>query len=523
VTAETGGKVAEPIREVPERFNIASLLDDNIAAGRGEKVAIHCELEEVTYADLVERSQRCATLLRSLGVGPENRVLMVLDDTPHWPAVFVGALRMGAVPVPVSFLDSAANFAHYLRDSYAEAVIVEAGAWPAMEEALQDVGRPITALVANGEVPGVRALEQELRAAEPTDGIRDTHRDDMAFWLYSSGSTGKPKAAVHLHHDIAFTLETYARNVLDIQEEDVTFSTTKLYHAYGLGNGFSFPYSVGATTILSPGKPNPEKLLTTATKHQPTLFFSVPTLYNAMLAVDDQDRFNLAATRACLSAAEPLPPEILRGWRERFGVDILDGIGSTEMLHIYCSNRLGHVYPGTSGEAVPGYELSLRDDEGQDVERGEVGNLYVRGDSALAFYWHQHERTKRCVQGSWYYSGDRYRQDEGGNFIYEGRADDMIKVGGLWVSPIEIENALIEHPSVFEAAAVGVPEGPTIRIKAFVVLAASVDDPEALEGELQAWCKDHLRRYEYPHFFEFTESLPKTQTGKIQRYKLRSA
>jgi benzoate-CoA ligase len=288
-----------------------------------------------------------------------------------------------------------------------------------------------------------------------------------------------------------------------------------------MGNNLSFPYSVGATTVLRSGRPSPQPIFETAQRHRPTLFFSVPTLYNAMLNLSEAGEYDLSSLRLCVSAAEPLAPSVLRRWREVFGLDILDGIGSTEMLHIYCSNSPGTIVPGTSGTPVPGYDLMLLDEDENEVPEGEIGNLHVRGDSALSFYWHQHEKTKASVKGEWFFTGDRYRRTEAGGYAYEGRADDMIKVGGLWVSPIEVENVLAEHPRVLEAAAVGVEADTTMRVKAYVVCRGDVPDQPALEAELQEWCKQRLRRYEYPHFLVFLEELPKTLTGKIQRYKLR--
>jgi benzoate-CoA ligase len=343
----------------------------------------------------------------------------------------------------------------------------------------------------------------------------------MAFWLFSGGSTGPPKGVVHLQHDIPYTCETFGREVLGITEDDVCFSTTKLYHAYGMGNGMSFPYWVGASTVLKPGRPHPPSLLGTAQRFRPSLFFSVPTLYGAMVNLPDAETYDLSSVRMCLSAAEPLAPEVLRRWQKAFGLDIIDGIGSTEMLHIYCSNRPGDVHPGTSGRPVPGYELRLLDLEDRPVARGEVGDLYVKGDSAAAYYWHNHEKTKRGMRGEWFFTGDRYRETDEGVFVYEGRADDMIKVGGLWASPIEIENVLVEHPRVLEAAAVGVEAEYTTRIKAYIVCRGDNADASELTAELQDWCKERLRRYEFPHFISFVEDLPKTPTGKIQRYKLR--
>jgi benzoate-CoA ligase family protein len=507
--------------EIPERYNVSTLLDRNLEAGRGDKVAIRCEDEEVTYAQLLDRACRAGRALQALGVGPEQRVLMIMDDTPSWPAVFLGAIRIGAVPVPVSFADTTTNFRHYVADSYAPVVVAEHAVIDRVRQALADLRPPPTVVVANGTADDAESLD-ELLAAHPGElSPAHTHRDDMAFWLFSGGSTGPPKGVVHLQHDIPYTCETFGREVLKITEDDVCFSTTKLYHAYGMGNGMSFPYWVGASTVLKPGRPHPPSLLGTAQRFRPSLFFSVPTLYGAMVNLPDAETYDLSSVRMCLSAAEPLAPEVLRRWQKAFGLDIIDGIGSTEMLHIYCSNRPGDVHPGTSGRPVPGYELRLLDLEDRPVARGEVGDLYVKGDSAAAYYWHNHEKTKRGMRGEWFFTGDRYRETDEGVFVYEGRADDMIKVGGLWASPIEIENVLVEHPRVLEAAAVGVEAEYTTRIKAYIVCRGDNADASELTAELQDWCKERLRRYEFPHFISFVEDLPKTPTGKIQRYKLR--
>jgi len=480
------------------------LVDRRLEAGHAGKVAIRCAGESVTYGQLHDRICRVGNVLEALGIGREDRVLMILDDSPTFVALFLGAMRAGAVPAPVSFLDTTENFAHYARDSYAKLIVAE----DALLERL-----PEGTMARSG-------FETLLAEAAGDRDPADTHRDDMAFWLFSGGSTGFPKGVVHLHHDIEYTCETYAKEILRIREDDVTFSSTKLYHAYGLGNNLTFPYWVGATTVLRPGRPDPRGLLETAAEQRPTLFFSVPTLYGAMVNLEDAFSFDLSSVRMCVSAAEPLAPEVLRRWQNCFGLDIVDGIGSTELLHIYCSNRPGDVRPGTSGSPVPGYELVLLDELHAPVADGDVGNLWVRGDSALAYYWHQHEKTKAAIHGDLFFTGDRYRVNAQGDYVYEGRADDMIKVGGLWASPIEIENALVEHPRVLEAAAVGIDADYTTRVKAFVIARGEPGD-DGLVAELQEWCKTRLRRYEYPHFIEFVDDLPKTPTGKIQRYKLR--
>jgi benzoate-CoA ligase len=485
------------------------------------KIAIRSEIEDLTYAELHGRVCSAGRALQALGVQREQRVLMAMDDTPSWPTVFLGAIRIGAVPVPVSYLDTAANFEHFVHDSGARLIVVEAAALATMQEAVAGLAQAPPLVVVNGSGPGLDSLESLLEANAGDLPPADTHRDDFAFWLFSGGSTGLPKGVVHLQHDIPYTMATFGRNILRITEDDVCFSTTKLYHAYGMGNGMSFPVGVGATSVLMAGKPDPAKVLAHIEKYRPTLFFSVPTLYARLSGAPEATTTDFSFIRMCCSAAEPLAPEVLRRWHEVTRLEICDGIGPTEMLHIYCSNRPGDVHPGTSGRPVPGYELKLLDDDEQPVAHGEAGNLFVKGDSALAFYWHQHEKTKRSLQGDWYFTGDRYRETDDGVFVYEGRADDMIKIGGLWASPISIENALIEHPGVLEVAAIGIESDYTTRVKAFVVPCDRQGSAE-FARELQAWCKERLRRYEYPQFIEFLEELPKTPTGKIQRYKLRS-
>jgi benzoate-CoA ligase len=379
-------------------------------------------------------------------------------------------------------------------------------------------------LVANGDPRGHTSFDDAV-SGHPDELLpaADTHADDMAFWLYSSGSTGRPKGVVHTHRDIGATIDTYARHVLRIAADDVCYSTTKLFHAYGLGNGLSFPLSAGATAVQVHGPSRPDRILATVERHRPTLFFSVPALYAAMLKTPELAAADFSSARACISAAEPLPAAISERWLAQTGVPILDGIGSTEMLHIYCSNTLEDLRPGTSGRPVPGYELKVVDERGQEVGPGEQGDLLVRGESCAAYYWHQREKTRRCMRGEWFFTGDRYVKDADGRFVYQGRADDMIKVGGLWVAPADVEACLVRHPAVSEAAVIGVAIEDISRIKAFVIAADAPADPDALADELRSWCKEHLRRYEYPHVVEFVSDFPRTATGKIQRFKLREA
>ncbi|MDP9478423.1 MAG: benzoate-CoA ligase family protein, partial [Actinomycetota bacterium] len=327
---------------------------------------------------------------------------------------------------------------------------------------------------------------------------------------------------VHLQHDINYTCETYARHVLEVAESDVVYSASNLFHAYGLGGGISFPYWAGSSTVLYPERPTPQVVLENIQRYKPTLFFSVPTLYNAILNYEKAADYDLSSIRLCASAAEALPAGMWRRWKETFGSTILDGIGSTEMLHIYISNTLDGLKPGSSGRPVPGYEARILNDEGYPVEPGEAGYLSVKGDSAAVYYWRNHEKTKATMQGDWIFAGDWYREDEDGYYWYEGRSDDMIKVSGLWVSPVEVESTLMDHPAVIEAAAVGIPVGGLTRVKASIILREGHDGSDALTEELQTWCKERLKRYQYPHIVEFVGELPKTVTGKIQRFKLRT-
>jgi benzoate-CoA ligase family protein len=486
---------------IPERYNASLLLDRNLEAGREGKTAILCGDETLTYSELFSRACGVGAALRDLGVERGERVLVVMDDCPWLPAAFLGAMRIGAVPVPVNPLYGADDYPYFVEDSGARLAIVDSGC-------AEKVSAPKLVLV-EGLAPS-----EELTPA-------DTRSDDVAFWLYSSGSTGRPKGVVHRHRDLLVTCETYARHVLAITAEDVTFSTTKLFHAYGLGNNLSFPYWAGATTVLLSGRPTPDAIFSAAGRFRPTLFFSVPTLYNAMLAAGEEGDF--ASVRLCLSAAEPLPGEVWHRWREAYGLVILDGIGSTEMLHIYCSNKLDDVTPGSSGRPVPGYDVKLLDEQGDILDGPGAGDLYVRGESMLREYWNQPEKTADCIRDGWFYTRDRYRRDPEGRYWYEGRADDMFKVSGLWVAPADVEARLIEHPGVLEAAVVGIAVEGFTKAKAYVTARDPGQASPELAEELREFCAAKLHRYQVPQLIDFVDSLPKTTTGKIERYKLRGA
>jgi benzoate-CoA ligase family protein len=508
------------VAALPERYNVGTILDTNLEAGRGGKVAIRGEDGEVTYQRLFDDACAAGRALRALGVRREQRVLLVLDDSPAFPAAFLGAIRAGIVPVPLNPLFKADDYRYLLADSDAEAVIVDLVLLDKVREALAGYPEPVELVTVGGAAEGTLDFDELLAEHAGELGPVRSHRDDPAFWLYSSGSTGRPKGVVHLQHDLPYTCQTYATQVLGIREDDVCLSTTKQFHAYGLGNLLSFPFWVGATAVHLFGRPAPDRVFEAVERFRPTLFFSVPTLYNAMLRGPGAAQRDLSSVRLCVSAAESLPADIWRRWHDTYGLTILDGIGSTELLHIFCSNTPTELRPGSSGKPVAGYDLKLLDEQLASTPPGETGNLYVRGDSALACYWRQHEKTKQTLLGDWVWTGDRYRQDADGFWWHQGRVDDMLKVGGLWVSPVEMEQALGEHDAVDECAVVQVQVHGLTRIKAVVVTSRA--DPERLTPELQEWCKQRLQRYEYPHIVEYAAELPKTTTGKVQRYKLRA-
>jgi benzoate-CoA ligase len=474
----------------------------------------------LTFGELHDAVNRVAAHLRELGVRREERVLLILDDTPAFPASFLGAMRIGAIPIPVNFLARPQDFGYFLDDSYAVAAVVDSVFMEKAGPELSERGH-VRLIVANGDPGDSESLDHWLAEDVDETGPVDTHPDDMAFWLYSSGSTGAPKGVVHRHANVRSTCENYAMPTLGITEQDVVFSSTKMFHAYGLGNNLTFPLSVGATSIYNTGAPSPDKLLERVSAHSPTIYFSVPALYAGVLAHPDFDSTDWSSVRLGVSAAEPLPPGTWQRFHDRTGIEILDGLGSTELLHIYCTNRAGNVEPGSSGTAVDGYEIEIRDVDGEMVPDGEAGELWVKGPSSLSQYWHQAERTKQKLAHGWFASGDRYHRNERGNFVYEGRVDDMMKIGGLWVSPIEIENRLMDHDAIHEAAVVSVVTEDISRIKASVILSDGHEPSEELVGELQEWCKEALLRYQYPHLVDFVDDFPRTATGKIQRFRLR--
>ena len=516
---------AAPVDAIPRDYNFAAaILMHNLDAGRGEKVAYIDPRGSWTYRDLAARVDSFARALQSLDIRREERILIGLLDSIDWPTAFLGAIKAGVVPVPVNTLLTEDDYRFMLEDSRARLLVVSEELYPKFAKAIGACASLAHVVVSGANGHGHQRFEELLAGGGPTMATAPTVRDDICFWLYTSGSTGKPKAAVHTHADLALTDALYAKPFLGIGETDVCYSVAKLFFAYGLGNALTFPMAAGATTILLPDRPTPELVAAILKKHQVTVFYAVPTFYAAFLASPQAPERGETRLRRCVSAGEALPADVGRRWSERYGADILDGIGSTEMLHIYVSNRAGAVKYGTTGKPVPGYDVRLVDDDGRVIEkRGEMGELQVRGPTSAMMYWNNREQSRATFLGEWTRSGDKYLEDDEGYYVYCGRRDDMLKVGGIYVSPFEVEAALQSHPEVLEAAVVGWPDEDTlIKPKAFVVLKSPDKADDALAQALKDHCRQKLAVFKYPRWLEFRRELPKTATGKIQRFKLRA-
>jgi benzoate-CoA ligase family protein len=513
---------------VPERYNAARILFDNLAAGRAGKAAVVCEDRTLTYAQVANLACRVGNGLAAMGLARGSRVLLVMLDTPEYAAAIFGAMRAGFVPVLVNTLSPAELVAYYLCDSGAEVAIVHDSLAHLLEHPDMRASRLRNlVVVGNGAVPPLELVE--IARWDPwTQGARaeldevETHPDEMAFWMYSSGSTGRPKGVVHLHHDAPYTYESYGRRVLGIREADVVFSPPKIFFAYGFGNSLTFPFSVGATVVLHPGRPDPDAVLGVIERHRPTILYALPTLYNALIAHPGSERRDLSSLRLCISAAETLSQEMFAEWERRYGLRIVEGLGSTEVLHIYLSNRLERQKPGASGARVPGYEIKLCDPDGRTVPPGEPGIMWVRGDSSAPFYWNRPDKTRETMREGWIYTGDRFREDADGHYWFEGRADDLVKVSGQWVHPMEVERALAEHPSVRECAVLAVEdENRLMMLKAYVALRPGHVEDTATTKALQEFVKRALLPFKYPRAIEYLDELPKTGTDKIDRQRLR--
>jgi len=522
----SSGRVDHGMRvtpEIPRAYNFAAdILSSNLAAGRAGKAAFIDSNGSWTYGQLADRVARFGAALRAKGVRREERILICMLDTIDWPTAFLGALKAGVVAIPVNTLMTEADYEFMLTDSRVTMLVVSDALYPKFEKLIANAPDLKHVVVSGANAHGHDSFEALIASAEPEDYTAPTTCDDIAFWLYTSGSTGKPKGAVHLHASLKLTNELYAAQILGLRESDICYSVAKLFFAYGLGNALTFPMSVGATTVLLDERPTPDSVSALLRKHPVTVFYGVPTFYAAFLASNVAPARNDVKIRRCVSAGEALPEDVGKRWSEKYGCDILDGIGSTEMLHIFLSNVPGAVKYGTTGKPVPGYELKLIDDNGQPVPAGEMGELLIRGPSSAIMYWNNREQSRRTFMGEWTRSGDKYVQDEDGYYVYCGRNDDMLKVSGLYVSPFEVEGALQTHVDVLECAVVAwLDADGLIKPKAFIVLKDQGKACDELARQLQDHVKSKLAPFKYPRWIEFRADLPKTATGKIQRFKLR--
>ena len=512
--------------DLPLELNAAvEYVDGAVAAGHGERPAYLFESAVLTFGGLQRRVNQAGNALRALGVESAQRVAILLPTRPEFVTAFFGAIKIGAVPAPISFAVTPQEQAFLLTDSGARAIVTTSALWGALRERRAEFPFLRHALIVGGGQPhpGEQNFDAVVDSARSTLQAAPTSCEDIAFWLHTSGSTGTPKWAMHRQRDMVYSERLYAARFVGLRPGDVIVCGSPCFHAYPLAFTTYFALKAGATVVLNSERSTPERMFELIREHRATVFVGVPTLYARMLhAARPGDPIDLSSVRTCLSAAEPLPADLYRRWRDRFGVEILDGIGSTEATHVFISNQAGAVRPGSSGRAVPGYGIRLVDEHGVDVPQGEIGNLLISGGSVFAGYWNREDVTRRVLKGEWYHTGDKYRLDADGYYWYMGRADDMLRVSGHWVSPAEVEAALIGHPDVVEAAVVGkCDEDELIKPKAFVVLREGVAASDALGEALKAHVKATIAPYQYPRWIEFLDALPKTATGKVQRYKLR--
>jgi benzoate-CoA ligase family protein len=505
----------------PERFNMAwYFLDRNVEEGRGDKRCLYYRDEAYTYREVQARANRFGNALRRLGVDVEDRVLLVLPDRPEFAFAWFGAAKAGAVIAMVNPIVPAEDLVHYFEYTRARVAVVDESTLDRLD-GLRDSFPHLRHLVVVGD-PGRHLSFAEL-CGEASDRLQnaDTHRDDPAIWLFTSGSTGKPKAAVHLQQDLPWNTERYARQVMGIREDDLTVSVPKLFFGYATGTNLLFPFAVGGATALFSERSEPATLFDVIERYRPTILTSVPTMINGMLGSPGGPRRDLSSLRLCLSAGEALPPELYRRWKEAYGVEILDGIGSAEMFHIYISNYPGEVVAGSLGRLVPGYEARIMGPDGTEVPTGEAGTLWIKGESAAVLYWQAHQKSKEVLRGDWVVTGDHLRRDERGYFWYEGRTDDMLKVGGIFVSPYEVENCLLQHPRVAECAVIGYKDDDGLIKPKAIVVCRDEQGGDILARELQEFVKGRLAPFKYPRLVAFVPSLPKNDRGKIDRKRLR--
>lgn len=510
--------------DLPLTYNAVNILEHNLAA-RPDKVALYTAEREMTFRQVSEEVNRVGHALKKLDVRMGESVGLLCFDSAEWVTSFFGILKIGGVAVSMNTLLKPHEHAYVLRDSRARVLVVHAALLPAIEPVRDELEFLKTVVVIGGKGREGDLVFKDWIAGEPTElAVAPTHRDDFCSLNYSSGTTGEPKGILHAHKDYPLTAQLWAANVLGLRESDRAFGAPRLFFTFGTGGVLIFPWYVGASAVLMAAPPRiATNMLETIHRFKPTLLYNAPTGYAAMLAMEDfNEKYDLSSLRLCVSAGEALPASIWHAWKERTGLDIIDGIGSTENYHIFISNRPGDIRPGSSGKPVPGYEVKIVDENGDPVPRGEVGNLLVKGETAALFYLHQSERSRRTFQGEWLFTGDKYYVDEDSYYWHAGRSDDMLKVGGIWVSPVEVESALISHPAVLECAVVGHADSANlIKPKAFVVLKEGRSPSEELKTELVEHCKEKMADYKRPRWIEFVPELPKTATGKIQRFRLR--
>jgi benzoate-CoA ligase family protein len=512
---------------VPERYNAGAILFDNLSAGRGARIAVTGPAGSRTYTELAADACRFGAAFLSLGARRGERVLLFLDDTPAYPAALFGAMRAGLVPLLINTLTPPDLLQFYLSDSGARIAVADAAFADRFNVAACQGTQLEILVVANGAQPAApavpaRSAAEWLSQPAPALDAADTHRDDMAFWMYSSGSTGRPKGIVHLQHDMAYTHWSYARHLLDLSEDDICFSVPKIFFAYGLGNSITFPFAAGASSVLLPGQPKPAAIFDAIARYRPTVFFGLPTLYTALTSSPEAGTADLSSLRLSVSAAEVLSAEVFNAWKAISGLEIMEGLGSTEVLHIYLSNTPTQKKPGAAGKRVRGYEVKLTDATGRETADGEEGVLWVRGGSNAPYYWNRPDKTAETMrEGGWIYTGDRFVRDAEGFHFFKGRADDLVKVSGQWVYPLEVELCLAEHPSVRECAVLAVEQANGLTtLKAFVVMVEPAAFPEEATRALQDFVKERLLPYKYPRLISYVSELPKTGTGKIDRQAL---
>ena len=506
-------------------YNAAQdLLGRNINNERANKIAVIDSKGSYTYAEIDAQARQFANLLCELGIHAEQRIVLCLDDTVAFPVCFLGAILAGIVPIPVNTRLAEKDYKFILNDSRARMLVLTPDLLMHFDPHLKNHPNLDHVFLVGGTSGSYKTLNRAMSKSSTRFQTARTKADDICFWLYTSGTTGVPKGAVHLHSHLMDTANLYAIPVLEIKSDDVVYSAAKLFFAYGLGNGLTFPFAVGATTVLLEGPPTPSAVAEILTENQPTIFYGVPTLFAILLASEELPNREATRLRLCVSAGEALPEDLLKRWQSHMGCDILDGLGSTEMLHIFLSNRQGDVRPNCSGLAVPGYKLRIVDDNNNEVPNGELGNLHVCGPTSAIMYWNQRQKSRDTFRGQWTVTGDKYRVDEEGYYIYGGRTDDMLKVGGIYVSPFEVEGALIAHDAILEVAVIGHPDSDKlVKPKAFVVLKEGYEPTDTLVCQLKSFVRGTLAEFKYPRWIEFVNELPKTATGKIQRFKLRAS